>query len=133
MFSMIWREAHDNAFMVKSDGISLSDMEVQQLELIEIGGTPSEKMQLKDLITEFKDVFRPRYKNHFVKWEPITYKEKANTENAFGQKWERPRRINDPRALAACVEILDGLIATNSIEEIPADRHGVEHPDKYGD
>ena len=52
----------------------------------------------------------------------MTYKEKVNTENAFGQKWERPRRINDPRALVACVEILDGLIATGSIEEIPPDK-----------
>ena len=35
MFSMIWKEAHDNSFMVKPDGISLSDMEVQQLKLEE--------------------------------------------------------------------------------------------------
>ena len=28
MFSMVWREAFDNSFMVKSDGVALSDMEL---------------------------------------------------------------------------------------------------------
>ena len=50
MFTMVWKEAFDNSFMVKPDGIALSDMEAQQLELIEIGGTAEERKQVKELI-----------------------------------------------------------------------------------
>ena len=77
MFNMVWKESFDDSFMVKSDGIALSDMELQQLEMIEIGGTKEEKRKVWDLITEFRDIFRPRYKNHFVK-KALTSK---NVEN----------------------------------------------------
>ena len=129
VFTLVWRESFDNAFMAKPDGVVLEQVEDYRgtIDSIKIGGSTEEVRRIKDLINEFKDIFQNRPRDHFVAYPKVKYIEKENPEEfAFGKKWEHPRRIHDPRALASCIEILNELEQAQSIEEIPPEEDLME-------
>jgi hypothetical protein len=114
--------------MRKEDGIISEAMDhAGDLSSIKIGGTKEQVEKVKELITRFKIIFEKRKKDQFVSYPPVTYKEKDNPEDAaFGKRWEHPRRIYDPRALAACIDILKELEDFGAIEEIPIEEDQLE-------
>ena len=127
VFTLVWKESFDNAFMVKQDGILLSEEEEVVLNQIKVGGTPEEQRRIRGLIEKYNALFQPRKKGHFVNYPLVKYQEKEGNDNIFfTKKWDHPRRINDPRALEACNDILKELIDVGTVEEIPPEKDSLE-------
>ena len=122
IFLLVWKESFDNAYMAKPDGIALDDDVDASIESIPIGVTPDQKKRVRDLLFRFADLFKPRRKGQFMNYPLVKYQEKLDPNGKyFGRKWEQPRKIHDPRALAACVDILDELEVAGLIEKIPVE------------
>jgi hypothetical protein len=128
VFTLVWKEAFDNSFMVKQDGVLLSEEEEFQLNQIKVGGTPDQKKRVRALLEKYKCIFQRRKRGHFINYPKVKYKEKTGVDESklFGKKWEDPRKIYDPRAKAACIDILQELIDVGTVEEIPSEKDTME-------
>ena len=129
IFTLVWKESFDNAFMTKPDGVVLEQVDDYRgnLDSIRIGGSPDQIKKVKELIKEYEVLFQNRRPGHFVRYDLVKYTEKDNPEQSmFGKRWEHPRKIYDPRAMAACLEILKELEEAKTIEEIPSEDDSLE-------
>jgi hypothetical protein len=115
--------------MVKADGVLAEKAEDHRgnIDSVTIGGSDYQRKPVKELVKEYEILFKPKRPGHFVRYPEIRYQEKENAErSAFGRRWEHPRRISDPRAFAACSEILRELEEAGTIEEIPPEEDLME-------
>ena len=124
MFTLVWKESFDNAYMVKDDGIMLSEEDIMSIDSMPIGGSPSEVSAIRNLLHRYGMLFQPRQKGQYLNYPKVKYKEIDPGPKAFGRKWERPRPINDPRALESCCQIQ--LEDQGVIEKIDPDQDLLE-------
>ena len=95
----------------------------QKLNYSNIG--PYKVIQMID--KEYDVLFQNRRPGQFVRYDLVKYTEKDNPEQSmFGKRWEHPCKIYEPRAMAACLEILKELEEAKTIKEIPSKDDSLE-------
>ena len=62
LFTLVWKEQFDNAYMAKPDGTALSEADMSSIASIPIGGSPSEVAQIRSLLHELGCLFQPHHR-----------------------------------------------------------------------